>query len=68
MSRRPAKPATGCYRRDDVAREYPQIVLRFDRETFEQVAALALRQRVSFNEQALTLIEFGLERGAEKAA
>jgi hypothetical protein len=53
--------AVGCCKPDDVARERPQIVLRFDRETFDQVARRAANNGHSFNEECLLLIEWGLE-------
>src|SRR5690242_14867119 len=57
----PQRIAVGCCKPDDLARERPQIVIRFDRETFDQVAATAARNGISFNEQVLTFVEWGLE-------
>jgi hypothetical protein len=38
-----------------------QIAIRFDPETFAQIEALAVRDRVSFAEKVRQLVEWGLE-------
>lgn len=55
------KAAAGCHEKKDKQRIWPQIVIRFDRETFDQVATIAARERISFAEQARRLVEIGLE-------
>ena len=65
MMRSPRLVAIGSCRRDDPERLSPQTVVRFDRETFEQVRALAIRDGVSFSEKVRQLVEWGLETAAE---
>jgi hypothetical protein len=60
MNRR-TTPARGSCKRDDPKRENPQIVARFDRETFDEIAAIAARNGWSFNETLRLLVEWGLE-------
>jgi len=55
------QPAAGSFRRDDKEHLHPQIVVRLDRETFDQVRELAARENVSFSQKARDLIEWGLE-------
>lgn len=62
------KPAEGCHVRGDVHRLCPQVVVRFDRKTFDQIRARAVKQSTSFSEQCRLLIEWGLEAVAEDAA
>jgi len=54
-------PAVGCHHPRDKQKERPQIVIRFDRDTFDQVRALAVKEGTSFSEQVRRLIEWGLE-------
>lgn len=58
---RRASPAVGAFSRKDKNRERPQIVIRFDRETFDHIAAIAKRNGWSFNGVTRLLIEWGLE-------
>ena len=44
-----------------------KIAIRFDDETFEQVAAIAAKRGVSFGSVVRELVEFGLLDGAEAA-
>jgi hypothetical protein len=60
MSKR-REPAVGCHVRRDVERKWPQIVIRFGRETFEQVRVLARTNGVSFGAQIRQLVEFGID-------
>lgn len=59
-ARRPAKVARGCCRRDDIAGLSPQAVVRFDRETFDRIAAMAARDGVSFAQQVRLYVEWGM--------
>jgi hypothetical protein len=52
--------AVGSCRHDDPKRTHPQIVARFDRETFGETAALAERKGWSFNSALRLLVEWGL--------
>jgi hypothetical protein len=54
------KRARGSYRRDDAERINPQIVARFDRETFDEIAAFAESKGLSFNAALRVLAEWGL--------
>lgn len=58
---RRASPAVGAFSRRDKNRERPQIVIRFDRETFDQIRAIAQRNNWSFNGVTRLLVEWGLE-------
>jgi hypothetical protein len=42
-------------------RERPQIVIRFDRDTFDEIRARAVKEQTSFSEQVRKLIVWGLE-------
>jgi len=59
MSRR-RQPAVGSCRRDDPQRINPQIVARLDRETFDEIAAIAATNDWSFNRTLRLLVEWGL--------
>jgi hypothetical protein len=54
------KRAKGSCRHDDPQRLHPQIVARFDRETFDEIAAFAERKEWSFNSALRLLVEWGL--------
>lgn len=58
---RRASPAVGSFSRKDKNCERPQIVIRFDRETFDQIAAIARRNQWSFSGVTRLLVEWGLE-------
>ena len=58
---RRASPAVGAFSRRDKNCEHPQIVIRFDRETFDQIAAIAKRNEWSFAGVTRLLVEWGLE-------
>jgi len=58
---RRASPAVGAFSRKDKNRDHPQIVIRFDRETFDQIAAIAKRNQWSFAGVTRLLVEWGLE-------
>lgn len=58
---RSSNPALGACRPDDQQRLTPQIVVRFDRETFDQIRGRAVAQHTSFAEQVRQLVEWGLE-------
>src|SRR5260370_42047385 len=49
----------GNCRRDDPQRLHPQIVARFDRETFDEIAAFAECKGWSFNSALRLLVECG---------
>jgi hypothetical protein len=53
--------ALGSHDKRDTERIYPQIVIRFDRETFDQVAAAALKKQISFAEQVRLYCVWGIE-------
>ncbi|MCL2430493.1 MAG: hypothetical protein FWD12_14785 [Alphaproteobacteria bacterium] len=59
------KTARGSYRRDDRQRMNPQIVARFDRGTFEEIAGFAAARGLSFNSALRCLAIWGL-RAARK--
>lgn len=54
-------PAVGCHDARDTMRERPQIVIRFDRDTFDEIRARAVKEQTSFSEQVRKLIVWGLE-------
>jgi hypothetical protein len=54
------KRATGSHRRDDLQRIHPQIVVRFDRESFDEIAAFAEQKKLSFNAAVRLLTTWGL--------
>jgi len=55
------KSARGSCKKDDKHKLRPQIVIRFDRKTFNQVRRLADHNGASFNETIRLLVEWGLE-------
>lgn len=57
--------AVGCFGKRDKNKEHPQIVIRFDVETFEQIRTRAVANRTSFSKQVRELIEIGLETVSE---
>jgi hypothetical protein len=65
MERKRQKPASGCYAARDTQRIWPQIVIRFDLDTFAQIQAAALKQQISFAAMVRQLCENSLPQSME---